>query len=312
MEKKRFYVNNKEAGERLDVFLAKKLKGISRSKIQKLLQDKNVTVNRKIEKASYKIKEKDIIEITIPKAVPIKIAPQDIPIDIIYEDKDIIVVNKPKGMVVHPAQGNYSGTLVNALLFHCKDLSGIGGFLRPGIVHRLDKDTSGLIVAAKNDSAHLHLASQIKNRNVKKVYYALAHGFLEKQSGIINAPIGRHKYERKKMAVDISKGRKAVTHFKLLESFDEGFSLLSIKLKTGRTHQIRVHMAYLGHPVVGDILYAPRKKNIFGIKEQLLHSIKLGFIHPSSKEYVEFNAPLPEYFEEILNKLRKKQLNSSI
>lgn len=305
MESKKFYADCEEAGKRLDVFLVKNLEDISRSKIQKLLQDERVTVNKRIEKASYKIKENDIVEITIPKAVPIKVIPQDIPIDVVYEDKDIIVVNKPKGMVVHPAKGNYTGTLVNALLFHCDDLSGINGFLRPGIVHRLDKDTSGLIVAAKNDTSHLHLASQIKNRNVKKEYYALVHGVFKKESGTICAPIGRHKIDRKKMAVDMSKGRKAVTHYKLLESFEEGYSLLSIKLETGRTHQIRVHMSYLGYPIAGDTLYAPKKKNRFGIREQLLHSKKLGLIHPTSKKYIEFTAPLPSYFEEILNKLRK-------
>lgn len=303
MREEIFRVEADQAGERLDRFLAGVLKDLSRSRIQELIKEGQVTVNGQAVKPNYKIKENDSLKVIIPAAQPLEVLPEDIALDILYEDQDLIVINKPQGMVVHPAAGHYSGTLVNALLHHCRDLSGINGVLRPGIVHRLDKDTSGVLVAAKNDYAHQHLAQQIKEHSVKRIYLALLHGRIKEEAGVIEAPIGRDPRERKRMAVVDKNGKEAVTAYTVLERFQD-YTFVKLQLKTGRTHQIRVHMAYLGFPVVGDPKYGPRKPH-FGLKGQALHAQTLGFVHPRTGEYMEFSAPLPEYFQEILEKLRK-------
>jgi 23S rRNA pseudouridine1911/1915/1917 synthase len=269
--------------------------------IKKLIESNNVLVNDKSEKVSYKVQANDNISIDVPEAKETKLKAQEIPLDIIYEDSDIIVVNKPKGMVVHPANGNPDGTLVNAILSICKNsLSGIGGELRPGIVHRLDKDTSGLIIVAKNDKAHINMSEQIKERNVKKTYIALVRGNVPEEEATINMPIGRSTKDRKKMAVT-KNGKQAITHFKVLKRYSK-YTLLEIKIETGRTHQIRVHMAEIGYPVVGDAVYS-NGKNEFGIEGQMLHAYKLEFMHPITNKHMELTAPLPQYFEEILKKL---------
>ena len=258
-------------------------------------------VNDKSEKVSYKVQANDNISIDVPEAKETKLKAQEIPLDIIYEDSDIIVVNKPKGMVVHPANGNPDGTLVNAILSICKNsLSGIGGELRPGIVHRLDKDTSGLIIVAKNDKAHINMSEQIKERNVKKTYIALVRGNVPEEEATINMPIGRSTKDRKKMAVT-KNGKQAITHFKVLKRYSK-YTLLEIKIETGRTHQIRVHMAEIGYPVVGDAVYSNGKSE-FGIEGQMLHAYKLEFMHPITNKHMELTAPLPQYFEKILKKL---------
>ena len=290
-------VSKEEEGKRLDVFLMEKQPEYTRSRIQNLIKEGRVKVRGKEMKANYRVKDGDEIVMVIPAPKEITVKPENIPLDIMYEDADIVVINKPVGMVVHPAAGHYSGTLVNALLFHCKDLSGIGGKLRPGIVHRLDKDTSGILVAAKNDTAHLSLSEQLKERAVKREYFALVHGIIKEKYGTIDAPVGRHPRERKKMAVTKGRGRKAVTHFEVLERFPK-HTFLKLKLETGRTHQIRVHLSYIGHPVLGDNVYGPRKKKP-GISHQVLHAGILGFTHPRKGDYIEFSAPLPESFKEI-------------
>ena len=268
---------------------------------KKLIESNNILVNDKSEKVSYKVQANDNISIDVPEAKETKLKAQEIPLDIIYEDSDIIVVNKPKGMVVHPANGNPDGTLVNAILSICKNsLSGIGGELRPGIVHRLDKDTSGLIIVAKNDKAHINMSEQIKERNVKKTYIALVRGNVPEEEATINMPIGRSTKDRKKMAVT-KNGKQAITHFKVLKRYSK-YTLLEIKIETGRTHQIRVHMAEIGYPVVGDAVYS-NGKNEFGIEGQMLHAYKLEFMHPITNKHMELTAPLPQYFEEILKKL---------
>ncbi|WP_028992372.1 RluA family pseudouridine synthase [Thermoanaerobacter thermocopriae] len=291
-----------DEGKRIDVFLAAEL-DYTRSYIKKLIVDELVFVNGKTVKPSYKVKENDEVVVNIPEAEKIDVLPENIPLDILYEDDDIIVINKPQGMVVHPAPGNYSGTLVNALLYHCKNLSGINGILRPGIVHRLDKDTSGLMVVAKNDKAHISLSNQIKERSVFKKYVAIVEGVIKDEEGKIEAPIGRHPVDRKKMAV-IEDGRYALTLYKVLERFKEN-TLIEAVIKTGRTHQIRVHMAFIGHPVVGDPVYGFKKQK-FKLKGQALHSRVLGFIHPTKGVYMEFEAPLPEYFKKLIEILRNK------
>ncbi len=291
-------VCKEEVGKRLDVFLMEKCTDFSRSRIQGLIKQGRVKISGKKVKANYRVKDGDKILMEVPPPEDINIKPEDIPLDILYEDVDIIIINKPVGIVVHPAAGHYSGTLVNALLFHCKDLSGIGGKLRPGIVHRLDKDTSGILVAAKNDIAHLSLSGQLKERTIKREYYALVHGRISENYGTIDAPIGRHPRERKKMAVTEGKVRKAVTHFEVLERFSK-HAFLKLILETGRTHQIRVHLSYIGHPVLGDNVYGPRK-NKLDISHQALHAGVLGFIHPRKGEYMEFSAPLSESFKEII------------
>lgn len=295
-------VEAEDADKRIDTYLSEKIEGTSRSKVQKLIENGKITVNKKNIKCNYKIKANDEIRIEIPEPVRLDVAPEDINIEIIYEDEDIAVVNKPQGMVVHPAAGNYSGTLVNALLARCSSLSGINGVIRPGIVHRIDKDTSGVLVIAKNDYAHRNLAEQIKEHSVNRIYVALVEGVIKNNSGTIDMPIGRHPVERKKMAVVDRNGRNAVTHYRVLERYKEN-TLIEAKLETGRTHQIRVHMAYIGHPLVGDPVYGYKKQK-YKLNGQALHAMTLGFIHPSTKQYMEFTAPLPEYFMKLLKKIK--------
>ena len=288
---------------RLDMYIAQKNDKLSRSMIQKLIEDGEILVNGQTKKISYKVHKGDEIEINIPKPRETNIKPQNIPVDVIYEDSDIIVVNKPKGMVVHPANGNPDGTLVNAILALCKDnLSGIGGEIRPGIVHRLDKDTSGLLIIAKNDLAHKNISEQIKNRQVKKIYIALVKGNVAEDEATIDMPIGRSTKDRKKMAVR-KDGKTAITHFKVLKRYNK-YTLLEIKIDTGRTHQIRVHMAEIGHPVVGDMVYSSGK-NEFGIEGQMLHAKSLDFKHPVTGKEMHLEADLPQYFVDVLNKLQE-------
>ena len=309
-------------GIRLDVFLSSQNLDLSRSRIQKLISDHNILVNGTPTKPSYKIKGKEKITIRIPPLEKLSLEPENIPLDILYEDSDLLVVNKKAGMVVHPALGNYSHTLVNALLFHCKDLSGINGVLRPGIVHRLDKNTSGLLVVAKNDFAHQGLAEQIKNRSLLREYAAIIWGHMPSDKGIIQAPIGRSDKDRKRMAVSRLRGRESLTEYQVQERF-EFCDLLSIRLKTGRTHQIRVHLSHLNHPVLGDPDYGGRQKWIRGIHDrhrplaqklltlidrQALHAKKLGFTHPRTKEYKEFESSLPEDIENVLNLLHRSSM----
>ena len=293
--------------KRIDSYIVDKNINLSRTAIKRLLGEGKILVNGKKQKPSYKPEVGDIITIEIPEPEEVELKPQDIPIDIIYEDKDIIVVNKPKGMVVHPANGNPDGTLVNAILAKCKDsLSGIGGEIRPGIVHRLDKDTSGLLIIAKNDQAHINMSKQIQDRKVIKKYIALVKGVIGENTATIDMPIARSTKDRKKMAVD-PKGKEAITHYKVLQRYDK-YTLLEIKIDTGRTHQIRVHMAYIGHPVVGDMQYS-NGKNEFGIEGQMLHSKYLEFDHPITGKRLKLEAPLPEYFEQVLKELEGRQIN---
>ncbi len=296
-------VDLNDSGMRIDAYVASNIKELSRTMVKKLIEDSNVNVNGKIPKVSYKVQENDVIEIEIPEAKELDIKAQDIPIEVVYEDDDIIVVNKPKGLVVHPANGNWDGTLVNAIMAICKDsLSGIGGEIRPGIVHRLDKDTSGLLIIAKNDEAHLNMSNQIKDREVKKIYYALVRGVVSENEATINMPIGRSNKDRKKMAVTRD-GKEAITHFKVLERFNK-YTLLEVKIDTGRTHQIRVHLSEIGHPVVGDEVYS-NGKNEFGIHGQLLHAKSLDFKHPITGKKMHLETELPQEFKEVLQELRK-------
>jgi 23S rRNA pseudouridine1911/1915/1917 synthase len=296
-----FEVREVEAGKRLDVFLAGEAEDYTRSYIQKLIEDGLALVNGVAARASYKVKQGDLIRLEVPEPEGMESKAEKIPLDIYYEDRDVIVINKPRGMVVHPASGNYSGTVVNALLYHCGDLSGIGGVLRPGIVHRLDKDTSGLIMVAKNDAAHVELARQLKDRLVTRIYLALVHGRVKEQSGVIDAPIGRDPKNRQKMAVVHKNARNAITNYRVLKHFD-GYTYLELKLDTGRTHQIRVHLSFIGHPVAGDPKYGPSRPH-FGLKGQFLHAAVLGFKHPRTGVYLEFEAPLPGELEAILSGL---------
>lgn len=290
------------AGERIDKYLSDNLDNLTRSGITKLIGDGNVFVNGSSVGKNYKCKADDFIELTIPDAVPLEAVSENIPLDIVYEDDDLLVVNKPKGMVVHPAAGNYTGTLVNALLYHCKDsLSGINGVIRPGIVHRIDKDTSGLLIVAKNDSAHLDLAQQIKEHSFHRAYQAVAYGNFKEENGTVHQPIGRNPKDRKKMAVTVKNSKDAITHYEVIERFGN-FTHIKCVLETGRTHQIRVHMSYMGHPLAGDSVYGP-KKVIASLKGQCLHAGELGFVHPRTKEYMEFTAPLPDYFTDFLKTL---------
>lgn len=302
MEEKEIIVNKDAEGNRLDAYIASLDLELSRTRVKKLIEDGKVLVNNKSEKESYKVKENDNIKIEIEPPKESKLEAENIPLDIIYEDNDIIVINKAKGMVVHPGNGNTSGTLVNAVLAHCKNsLSGIGGELRPGIVHRIDKDTSGLIIVAKNDKAHLNISEQIKNHEVTKIYTALVRGNIPENEATIDMPIARSKTDRKKMAVD-EKGKNAVTHIKVVERFGK-YTLLKVKIDTGRTHQIRVHLSKIGYPIVGDEVYS-KGKNEFGVSGQMLHSTILEFKHPISGKEMHLEAPLPKYFSEILDKLK--------
>ena len=298
---KKIVISKEQKGNRIDKVLKDEL--ISREAVQRLLEDGKILVNGKEVKPSYKVQENDIIQIEKEEPKEIELKPQEIPLDVIYEDPDIIVINKQKGMVVHPGNGNSEGTLVNALMAKCKDsLSGIGGQIRPGIVHRLDKDTSGIMIVAKNDNAHINLSNQIKNREVKKTYIALVRGVIKENEATINMPIARSTKDRVKMAVS-KKGKEAITHFKVLERFD-GFTLLEVKIDTGRTHQIRVHLSEIGYPVVGDYIYS-NGKNPFGVEGQMLHAYRLDFKHPVTGKEMQLEAKLPEYFEKIIKELQK-------
>ena len=303
MEKVVIKVTENET-KRLDIYISEAYKMLSRTAIKRLLEEEKIHVNGKVEKSSYKVKNGDNIEIEIPDAKETKLEAQNIPVPVIYEDKDIIVVNKHKGMVVHPANGNPDGTLVNAILAMCKgSLSGIGGEIRPGIVHRLDKDTSGLLIVAKNDEAHIKMSKQIQDRKVEKRYIALVRGNVPDNEATIDMPIARSKVDRKKMAVD-KNGKEAVTHFKVLKRYGN-YTLLEIKIDTGRTHQIRVHMSYIGYPVVGDSVYSSGK-NEFGVEGQMLHARYLKFKHPITGKELNLEAPLPEYFEKIIKQLESR------
>ena len=285
---------------RIDKYLTEYFSDFTRSRIQKLLENESVTVGGKPVKSNYKTKEGDVIEVTVPDVIVPDILPEDIPLDIVYEDNDIIIINKPKGMVVHPAPGHYSGTLVNALMYHCGDsLSGINGVLRPGIVHRIDMNTTGLLVACKNDYAHNYIAEQLKVHSSTRKYRAICYNCIKEDEGTVDAPIGRHPTDRKKMAINNKYGRDAVTHYRVLERF-QNFTYVECQLETGRTHQIRVHMSSINHPLLGDDVYGP-KSCPYNLQGQTLHAGVLGFIHPTTKEYIEFEAPLPEYFTKLLN-----------
>ncbi len=298
-----FVITEEGEGERVDKYLNLLMESLSRSYIQKLLTDKHVTVNEKVVKANYRLKSDDEVRLLLPPAVTPDIEPEDIPLEILYEDNDLIVVNKPKGMVVHPAAGHYNGTLVNALLYHCKgNLSGINGILRPGIVHRIDKDTTGSVIACKNDSAHASIAEQLKEHSIVRRYHAIVVGALKEEEGTIHTLIGRHPTDRKKMAVVHNSGKDAVTHYKVLQRFEK-YTYIECRLETGRTHQIRVHMAHLGFPLLGDEVYG-RKECPFKLQGQTLHAKILGFKHPLTGDYIETDAPLPEYFVNLLNKLK--------
>lgn len=306
MEKKTFQIEFELDKTRLDKALCTLDDTLTRASAVRLTESGDVTLNGKTASKSDKVKIGDIVEITYPEPVSSEAVPQDIPLDIIYEDDDLLVVNKPKGMVVHPAAGNPDGTLVNALLYHCGDsLSGIGGVVRPGIVHRIDKDTSGLLMVAKNDTAHLKLSEQIKEHSFTREYEAVIIGHLKEQKGSIDAPIGRSKNDRKKMAVTELNSKNAVTRYEVLEEYP-GFSYVLLRLETGRTHQIRVHMAYLGHPLAGDGVYGGRNAERIMEGGQCLHARKIGFIHPTTGKYMEFTSPLPEYFTKFLEKLRNE------
>lgn len=294
-----------DSGQRVDALLTEKcchlLPGSSRSYMQKLIENGGVLLKGVPVKTKYKVKPGDVFFLEIPEVKELTVDPENIPIDIVYQDKDIIIINKPRGMVVHPADGNYSGTLVNALLYHCTDLSDINGVRRPGIVHRIDKDTTGLLVVAKNNNAHTFLADAIKEHKVARIYTALVEGIISENSGMVNAPVGRHPVDRKKMAVNTKNGKDAITHFTVLKRF-ENCTLVQCKLETGRTHQIRVHMAYIGHPVVGDPVYGRRDNR--GLSGQALHAGQLTLTHPSTKEEMTFTAPIPEDFQNLLNVLK--------
>lgn len=303
MQKLQFTAFQQDENKRLDVFLTNAIPDMSRSRIQSLIKEQKILVNQNIINKNFKLKKDDLITIFLEKNKELDIKPENIPLNIIYEDDDIILINKPQNMVVHPAAGNYTGTLVNALMFHCKqNLSGINGILRPGIVHRIDKDTSGILVVAKNDNAHQKLASQLATHSMTRIYYAIVKGILKDDFGTINAPIGRHPIERKKMAVINKNSKAAITHYTVLERLKQ-YTLIKLQLETGRTHQIRVHMAHIGHPLLGDEVYGTKKKP-FKLLGQVLHAKTLGFIHPTKNEYIEFNTDLPEYFSNIINKLR--------
>ena len=299
-----YLVVENDGGERIDRYLAENFEDKSRSYLQKLIKDGQVKVNGKPVKANYRLVFDDRVEIFMPEVKEPDIEPENIPLDILYEDKDVLLINKPKQMVVHPAPGHYSGTLVNAIMYHCgNELSGINGVMRPGIVHRIDMDTTGSLVICKNDTAHQSLSEQLKEHSINRIYEAIVHGNLKEDEGTVNAPIGRHPTDRKKMSIHAKNGREAVTHYKVLERFGN-YTHIQCKLETGRTHQIRVHMSSIGHPLVGDMVYGPAKCPFPNLQGQTLHAKTLGFIHPSTNEYLEVNAPLPDYFISLINKLK--------
>ena len=301
-------VTDEIIGERIDKVICQAIDGMSRSAVQKIIDDGNVSVGETVISKNYKTRRGDIIKVVIPQAKELEVAAENIPLDIRYEDNDLLVVNKPKGMVVHPAAGNYDGTLVNALMYHCKgSLSGINGVIRPGIVHRIDKDTSGLLIVAKNDFAHINLAEQIKVHSFTREYQSVVYGKIKNYSGMVDAPIGRHPVDRKKMAVTPKNSKNAVTHYKVIKEYD-GFTHLGLRLETGRTHQIRVHMSYIGHPVAGDPVYGP-KKVIESLSGQCLHAGLIGFKHPRTNEYIEIKSELPQYFTDFLRRIDKNGRN---
>lgn len=302
-QKRQFTVSNQETGIRLDVCLAGRFPEFTRSYLQKLCKDFAVSVEGAVKKSNYKVREGEQVSLDIPEPTELSIKPEKMDLDIVYEDQDIILINKPKDMVVHPAPGHYEGTLVNGLMEHCREeLSGINGVLRPGIVHRIDKDTTGILVICKNDMAHQSLAKQLKDHTITRRYHAIVYHNIKEDSGKVDAPIARSKKDRKKMAVDREAGRRAVTYYRVLKRLKEGFTYIECSLETGRTHQIRVHMASVGHPLLGDTVYGP-KKSRYSLDGQCLHAKVLGFIHPRTEEYMEFEVPLPAYFEELLNRL---------
>lgn len=306
MNKDTFEVQAEHEGVRLDKYISLIYPDLSRSFFQKLIKDQLVLVNDEIKKANYTVKIDDVVSVLIPDAVETAIIPEDIPLDILYEDDDVLVVNKPKGMVVHPSAGHASGTLVNAVLYHCKDsLSGINGEIRPGIVHRIDMDTTGSLIICKNDESHISIAQQIKEHSCNRIYEAIVFGNLKEDEGTIEGAIGRHPQDRKKMSINEKNGKPAVTHYKVLERFGN-YTYVAFKLETGRTHQIRVHMQSIGHPILGDSLYATGKTQFKNLQGQTLHAKKIGFVHPRTGEYMEFDAPLPEYFEKLLSNFRLK------
>ncbi len=298
-----FVVNEESSGERIDKIVSLICDGLSRSAAQKLIDEGNVTVNSLVITKNYKVKVYDKIVVRVPEPKELEILAENIPLDIRYEDEDLLVVNKKKGMVVHPAAGNYDGTLVNALMYHCKDsLSGINGVIRPGIVHRIDKDTSGLLIVAKNDFAHISLAEQIKAHTFTREYQSVVYGGFKNEEGTVDAPIGRHPVDRKKMTVTVKNSKNATTHYRVVKRYND-FTHLALRLETGRTHQIRVHMSYIGHPVAGDPVYGP-KKVIEYLEGQCLHAGLIGFKHPRTKEYIEIQSELPEYFTSFLRRLK--------
>lgn len=301
--RKELFVTEDISGDRIDKFLSEQCEELSRSFLQKLLKAGEIFVNGKPVKASYRVLDGDSILFEVPEATDPEILPEDIPLDIVYEDHDVILVNKPKGMVVHPAAGHYTHTLVNALMYHCReDLSGINGVLRPGIVHRIDMDTTGILIACKNDLAHNSIAAQLKEHSITRRYEAIVHGVLKDEEGTVDAPIGRNPQDRKKMCINHQNGKQAVTHYRVLKRFHD-FTHIECRLETGRTHQIRVHMASIGHPLLGDAVYGPSKCP-YKLQGQTLHAGVLGFVHPRSGEYMEFCAPRPEYFERLLKILQ--------
>ena len=299
-----FIVSEESEGERVDKYLTMLMDSLSRSYLQKLLKESHVTVDGQPVKANYRIKTEDAVRVLLPPLITPDILPENIPLEVLYDDEDVIVVNKPKGMVVHPAPGHYSGTLVNALLYHCHNLSGINGVLRPGIVHRIDKDTTGSIIACKNDAAHASIAEQLKEHSIVRKYHAIVCGRLPEIEGTIHTRIGRHPTDRKKMAVVREGGKDAITHYRVLQQFEK-YTYVECILETGRTHQIRVHMAYIGHPLVGDTVYGGRA--VKALAGQCLHARKLTFVHPRSGEAMTVECPLPDWFQTVLNKLERGQ-----
>ncbi len=298
----RLNCSSEDKGKRIDKFISDNIAELTRSAVQNIIEAEAVAVDGRIAAKNYKIRGGEEITINVPEPQPMDAVPENIPLDIVYEDNDLLVVNKPKGMVVHPAHGNYTGTLVNALLYHCEEsLSGINGVIRPGIVHRIDKNTSGLLIVAKNDAAHIRLAEQIKAHSFTREYEAIACGYFKESEGTINAPIGRHKTDRKKMCVTAENSRNAVTHYSVIRQYG-GYAHVRLRLETGRTHQIRVHLAYIGHSVLGDDVYGKTYKGLDG---QCLHARKIGFIHPTTGAYLEFTSELPKYFSAVLDKLEK-------